>query len=268
MRSHQSARHLLPRPLNYTSVSRVIAVIPARYGASRLPAKPLADIAGKPMIEWVYARVREAGLDPKNIYIATDDERIRDAAQRFSAQCVMTSPECKSGSDRIAQAVASIHCDYVLNIQGDEPLLPPAFIKALAHGVRTNDAQICTVVAPIIDAADYADPNVVKVVLNQREEALYFSRSPLPYFRDSAGRWPGAEKTVYRHFGLYGYRKEYLLEFAKRPPSFLEESERLEQLRALEHGDVIRCLIESGTSIGVDTPEDLEKVRRIVEGQK
>ena len=216
------------------------------------------------MIEWVYTRVREAGLDPKNIYIATDDARIRGAAGKFGAQCVMTSLDCKSGSDRIAEAVASIECDFVLNIQGDEPLLPPPFIRALAQGVRTSEAQICTVVAPIIEAADYADPNVVKVVLNHREEALYFSRSPLPYFRDSAGKWPGAEKTVYRHFGLYGYRKEYLLEFAARPPSFLEESERLEQLRALEHGDTIRCLIESGTSIGVDTPEDLEKVRAIV----
>jgi 3-deoxy-manno-octulosonate cytidylyltransferase (CMP-KDO synthetase) len=248
-------------------VSRVIAVIPARYGASRLPAKPLADIAGKPMIQWVYNRVREAGLDPKNIYIATDDGRIRDAAQKFGAQVVMTSPECKSGSDRIAQAVASIECEFVLNIQGDEPLLPPAFIRALAQGTRTGEAQICTVVAPIIDAADYTDPNVVKVALNSREEALYFSRSPLPYFRDTAGRWPGAEQPVYRHFGLYGYRKEYLLEFARRPPSFLEESERLEQLRALEHGDTIRCLIESGTSIGVDTPEDLERVRAIVKSQ-
>jgi 3-deoxy-D-manno-octulosonate cytidylyltransferase len=249
-------------------VSRVIAVIPARYGASRLPAKPLADIAGKPMIEWVHTRVREAGLDPKNIYIATDDERIRAAVERFGGQCIMTSPECKSGSDRIAQAVDKIDCEFVLNIQGDEPVIPPAFIKALAAGVKTGEAQIVTVVAPILDAADYSDPNVVKVVLNRREEAIYFSRSPLPYFRDTAGRWPGSGSTVYRHFGLYGYRKEYLLEFAARPPSYLEESERLEQLRALEDGDRIRCLIESGTSIGVDTPEDLEKVRKTISEQK
>lgn len=246
-------------------MNRTITVIPARYAATRLPGKPLADIHGRTMIEWVWRRVVDAGAAKGNIFIATDDDRVRTAVDKFGGQSIMTSPDCKSGSDRIAQAVKTLDCEFVLNIQGDEPLMPPQFIRALERGVREGNADIYTVVAPLIEPSEYADPNVVKVVLNRREEALYFSRSPLPFFRDSKGEWPGPKRaTVYKHFGLYGYRKEYLLDFAGRPESFLETSERLEQLRVLEAGDKIRCLIESGNAVSVDTPEDLERVRALL----
>jgi len=255
-----------PLPIDCTPVmKRVITVIPARYGASRLPGKPLADIHGKPMIWWVHRRVLDAGVDPADVYVATDDERIRAAVAAFGGQAVMTSPSCASGSDRIAQAVRDIPCEFVLNVQGDEPLMPSRFIRALDQGVREDAAEIYTVVAPLTEPEEYPDPNVVKVALNAREEALYFSRSPLPYFRDTQGAWGGPKQaTVYKHFGLYGYRKEYLVDFAARPESFLERSERLEQLRALEAGDRIRCLIESGNAVAVDTPADLERVRAIL----
>ncbi len=246
-------------------MKRVVTVIPARHAATRLPGKPLADIHGRPMIEWVHRRVLDAGVEPRDVYVATDDERVAAAVKKFGGQPLMTSPDCASGSDRIAQAVKEIDCEFVLNLQGDEPLMPPNFIRALAQGVRAGDAEIYTVVAPLSDAAEYADPNTVKVVLNADEFALYFSRSPLPYFRDGKGSWGGPKQaTVYKHFGLYGYRKDYLLDFAKRPESFLEQSERLEQLRALEAGERIKCLIEAGNAVSVDTPEDLEKVRAIL----
>jgi 3-deoxy-manno-octulosonate cytidylyltransferase (CMP-KDO synthetase) len=243
-------------------------VIPSRYGSTRLPGKPLRLIAGRPMIEHVYRRVLEAGA--AEVLIATDDARIATAAASFGATAVMTSAAHPSGTDRLAE-VASLRRwtdeDVIVNVQGDEPLLPPANVRQVAELlVATPAAAIATLATPLDRAADFSDPNVVKVVVRADGMALYFSRAPIPWPRD-ARLADGAAMAggALRHIGLYAYRVGALRRLAAWPPTPLEESERLEQLRALENGLSIvvgRALEIPGP--GVDTPEDLARVERLL----
>jgi 3-deoxy-manno-octulosonate cytidylyltransferase (CMP-KDO synthetase) len=268
-----------PDPFDSTlSSPQVVAVIPARYDATRLPGKPLADIAGRPMIEHVYRRAAAAsGVDA--VVVATDDERIAAAVRGFGGIAAMTSASHRTGTDRIAEVAARLSCDIVLNVQGDEPLIDPEMIEhAIAPLKSDRSVNMSTVCVEMSDRADYANPNVVKVVMDRAGDALYFSRAPIPHFRDSglgirdsglgtrgSGSIPNPESRtpnpVFKHIGLYGYRRTFLLTLATLPQTPLERSESLEQLRAMEHGYRIRTVITTHDSIGVDTPEDLERVR-------
>jgi 3-deoxy-manno-octulosonate cytidylyltransferase (CMP-KDO synthetase) len=235
----------------------IVAIIPSRYDATRLPGKPLADIAGRPMIEHVYRRTASArGVDA--VVVATDDERIAAAVKGFGGIVMMTGSSHRTGTDRIAEVAANLPCEIVLNVQGDEPLIEPETIEAvIAPLVADPLLEMSTVCVALLDRSDYANPNVVKVVKDRAGRALYFSRSPIPHLR---GRDSGS--GPFKHLGLYGYRRTFLLKFATLPQTPLEQVESLEQLRALEHGYRIHTVETKYDSIGVDTPEDLERVRR------
>ena len=243
----------------------VIVIIPARYASTRLEGKPLLDIAGKPMILWVYERAGAARF-VKDVIVATDDKRIFDAVKGFKGKVVMTSVSHKSGTDRLAEAAANLKCDMVVNVQGDEPLIEPKMIEdALRPMMADANLQMATLKTKITDEEELSSPNMVKVVTDKNDFALYFSRYPIPFMR---GGSPNSELQTqhfhYKHIGLYAYRKDFLLKFAKMKPTPLEEAEKLEQLRILENGYKIKVVETKYNSIGVDTQEDLEKVRRIV----
>lgn len=240
----------------------ITGILPARWGSTRFPGKPLHLIAGKPLIQHVWERCKEAKL-LSEILIATDDQRIFQAVEAFGGKAVMTSPDHPTGTDRLAEAVRQIpHATHVLNIQGDEPLIDPALIDQLAQAMLDDPALHMVTAANPLDPADpvIADPNVVKVVLKQNGHALYFSRSPLPFFRNPV---PGLQ--VLRHKGIYGYRRDFLEAFVTWSPSPLERAESLEQLRALENGANIHVIITDDTSPGVDTPEQALAVERLLE---
>lgn len=231
--------------------TRIVGILPARWGSTRFPGKPLHRLAGKPLIQHVWERCRRCHrLD--DLLVATDDPRIRAAAEQFGARVAMTSPDHPSGTDRIAEALA---CEpaatHVVNIQGDEPLIEPALVDELAAVIAAPDGPDMVTAANPLDPADpaVADPNVVKVVTTLDGRALYFSRSPLPYFRN-----PVAGLHVLRHKGIYAYRRSFLEQFVTWPPAPLELAESLEQLRALQHGASIQVILTSDTSIGLDTP--------------
>lgn len=241
-----------------------IAVIPARYASTRFPGKPLALLAGKPMLEHVHARCVESGAFSR-IVIATDDARIEAAAKAFGAEVQMTSLDCETGTDRVAEVARALGLrdeDVLVNVQGDEPLIEPDALKALASAFTSPDVQMATLVRPLLES-ERAQPNVVKAVLAQAQpgnpgrRALYFSRADLPFQRDTSG--PAPER--FGHLGLYGYRKATLLRLASLPPSPLENTEKLEQLRALEAGISIHCYVTDFPGLGVDTPEDLERAQ-------
>jgi 3-deoxy-manno-octulosonate cytidylyltransferase (CMP-KDO synthetase) len=240
-------------------------LIPARLGAARLPGKPLLPVAGRPLIEWVWRRARASGA--RTVLIATDDERIHAAAHGFGADCVLTSSAHASGTDRIAEVARARGFapeEIVVNLQGDEPLMPPALLARVAT-LLAGDAtcDLATAAAPIASLEEFLDPSCVKVVASLRGEALYFSRAPIPFPRETAvqGR-PMQCAGAWRHIGLYAYRVHSLLRFAALAPTQLEQTEKLEQLRALEHGMRIRLLhLDETPPAGVDTPEDLERVR-------
>jgi 3-deoxy-manno-octulosonate cytidylyltransferase (CMP-KDO synthetase) len=235
------------------------AIIPARFQSTRLPGKPLQDIAGLPMIVRVYNRVRETpGLDA--VLVATDDARVHEAVIQHGGQCVMTSPEHRSGTDRLAEVACTLDSDLIVNVQGDEPLIEPAMIAA-AIGPFTGDGllQMSTLVRALDEEDEFQNPNVVKAVVARDGFALYFSRAPMPYHRATANR--GVPARAFKHIGLYVYRRQCLLELAALPQSPLEVVESLEQLRALEHGIRIKAVETRYDSIGVDTPDDLERVR-------
>ncbi len=254
---------------------RTIGLIPARYASTRLPGKALALIAGEPMVWHVYRRARAAAC-LERVIVATDDERIRAAVVERGGEAVMTRPDHVSGTDRLAEVAADLECDLVVNLQGDEPLMDPAIIEATVAPFLSEPAlRMSTAATPIQDAGEYRDAAVVKVVLDERGYALYFSRSPLPYFRvDSPGgapdntcRDPETGLSALKHLGLYVYRRETLLWLSGLPPTALERAEKLEQLRALGHGCPIRVVVVDYSPLGVDTPEDLERVRRLLEDQ-
>lgn len=239
----------------------IIGILPARWGSTRFPGKPLHPIGGKPLIQHVWERCQGAKL-LSQVIVATDDQRIADAVEAFGGKVVMTSPDHPTGTDRLAEAAKAIpEATHILNIQGDEPLIDPALIDALAQALIDDpDLHMVTAANPL-DHADPAvsDPNVVKVVLRKNGHALYFSRSPLPYFRNPVPCLP-----VLRHKGIYGYRRDFLETFVTWPPSPLEQAESLEQLRALENGANICVLITDDTSPGVDTPEQALEIERIL----
>ena len=244
------------------AVMRIIGVIPARYGSTRFPGKPLAPILGKPMIQWVYQRALLAtGLD--DLYIATDDDRIAEAARSFGGQVVMTPPDCPTGTDRVWSAVRERACDAVLNIQGDEPALDPRSVEALTTLLRDHpDLPMATLVAPFASRRNFEDPNAVKVVLGREGRCLYFSRSPIPHFRDGSIR----PDLIWRHVGLYGYRKDFLEEYTSWPAGNLEAAESLEQLRALERGVEIRAAVIPDIGCAVDVPEDIPRAEAALRG--
>jgi len=243
-------------------------IIPARFAATRLPGKPLLEIGGRPLIEWVWQRARDSGA--ASVILATDDERIRAAALNFGADVVMTSPLHASGTDRIAEVVRARRLepeDIVINLQGDEPLMPAAVIAAVAGALESAPhIDIATAAAPVQSLDEFLDPNCVKAVCNGDGRALYFSRAPVPWPRDHVtdGR-PQAFRGALRHVGIYGYRVRSLLQFAAWAPTPLELSEKLEQLRALEYGMHIQVVtLEAAPPPGIDTPQDLERVRGLL----
>ena len=246
------------------SKAHVVGIIPARWGSSRFPGKPLHKICGKPLIQHVWERCQEARALDATI-IATDDDRIASAASQFGAEVAMTAPEHPSGTDRIAEAARSCpEATHVINVQGDEPLISPDLIDQLATRLAGNSKiSMITAANPLKVLKDREDSNIVKVVLNQHGEALYFSRSPIPFQRPAQHQDHSAT-PYFRHKGIYGFTREFLLQFVRWDPSPLELAEQLEQLRALENGTRIQVVITDDESIGVDTPEQAGVVSDLI----
>lgn len=239
---------------------KILGVIPARYASTRFEGKALADILGKPMIQHVYERARKA-TNINDLTVATDDERIFKVVKDFGGNAIMTSQH-PTGTDRIAEVAQGCDADIIVNIQGDEPLIEPQMIdEAIEPFFKDDSIDLSTLVHRINSDQEYNNPNVVKVVVNKAGFAMYFSRSPIPYIKANINR---ETISLYRHVGLYVYKKEALLEFAKIQSTPLETCEGLEQLRFLENGYRMKVVETSYKSIGVDTPEDLEKVKNIL----
>lgn len=242
---------------------RVALVIPARWGSTRFPGKCLHPIAGKPLVRHVWERSRRA-LGISRVLIATDDARIAEATENFGAEVVMTSPDHPSGTDRIAEVAAGLDgITHLINVQGDEPLIDPSLIEQLAKAMLTDPSiAMITAATPFADSGEADDPNCVKVVIGLSGNALYFSRSRIPFHRDVND--PAGLVTPLLHLGIYGYSRDTLEGLVKLPPSPLEQCEKLEQLRALENGIPIRVMRTSHRGIGVDTPGDVERVERLL----
>jgi 3-deoxy-manno-octulosonate cytidylyltransferase (CMP-KDO synthetase) len=241
----------------------IVGIIPARYASTRFPGKPLALIAGKPLIQRVVEQCKKANL-LSDVIVATDDERIYNAAKQF-CRVEMTSANHPSGSDRIAEAARKVACDAVVNIQGDEPMIEPDVIDSVARALE--GCEMSTAATRIKDAAELLNPNVVKTVVNAAGRALYFSRRTIPYLRESASSSAAEQMGSYpflKHLGIYGYRRETLLRLVAFPVSPLENAEKLEQLRALENGIEIAVMQVDYDSVGVDAPEDVAKVEKLL----
>ena len=239
---------------------KILGVIPARLASSRFPAKVLAPLAAKPMIQHVYERASLARYISSTI-IATDDEQVFEVARSFGARVRMTSRDHASGTDRVAEVASAEDASIVVNIQGDEPLIDPNAIDvAILPLLHDTSLVMSTLKKRIEDPRELTDPNVVKVVTDRHQNAIYFSRSPIPYERD-----PGSRSAAFKHIGLYVYQRDFLLNYSNLPVGPLETAERLEQLRALENGHQIRVVETEYESIGVDTPADLERVSRLFE---
>lgn len=239
-------------------VDRIIGVIPARYQSTRFPGKPLAVIDGKTMIQAVTDRCRKSRMLGR-VIVATDDRRILEHVLSFGGEAVLTSADIATGTDRCWAAVRDIDCDIVVNIQGDEPLIDPSVIDECVRALLESDRAVCS--TPIVktdDESQIRSPHAVKVVVNRNMEALYFSRAAIPFIRDGNGG------GYHLHIGLYAYRTDFLSRYVELPRTPLELSESLEQLRILENGFVIACRVVDYEALGVDTPEDLEEVRRII----
>jgi len=242
-----------------------IGIIPARFQSTRFPGKPLANLGGKPIIQWVYENAKKA-LD--HVFVATDDERIYQVVENFGGKAVYTSLNHQSGTDRCAEAAQkvaeSLEFDVVINIQGDEPFIRPEQVEGLKACFDSPLAEIATLIKPITNAAEIANINRPKVVINKNQEAMYFSRSPIPFVRDSQPEEWINQNTFYSHIGMYAYRFDILLELTKLPLGILEKAESLEQLRWLENGYRIKTAQTSFENIGIDTPEDLEEARKFL----
>jgi len=261
MCSHSADERRRKSPVTDGSAIEVIAVIPARYGSTRFPGKVLADLGGKPVIRHVYDRVSRAS-SVSRVYVATDDETIAAAVSGFGGEAVMTSPDHPSGTDRVAEAASIVGVDIVVNVQGDEPLIDPELIDAVVEKIRSDNGIVCSTAAvPIASEEEYRNPNAVKMVIDSAGRALYFSRSPIPCYRD--GGFDGA----LLHVGIYCFRRSFLAEYASLGESPLERSERLEQLRILEHGLRIGVVVTGYRSAGIDTPADLERIRALMAGE-
>lgn len=232
---------------------KILICIPARYDSTRFPGKVLARDSGKYLIQHTYERACQAAL-AQRVIIAADDERVVRAAESFGAACVLTRADHQSGTDRIAEAVADLDADIVVNVQGDEPEIDPDHIDTLAKLLIENpDVPMATLATPLRQVEQVADPNVVKAIVDTRARAIYFSRSPIPYDRDKGGIGPAGHYL--RHIGIYAYRKDFLLTLTTLPQSPLEKLEKLEQLRVLENGYPILVAIVTDTSEGIDTPQ-------------
>jgi len=238
---------------------RIVAIIPARYWSTRFRGKPLALIGGKPMIQWVYEKASACRIIQRTI-VATDEPDIARAVERFGGEAAITAATHQTGTDRVAEVARQLDADVIVNLQGDEPLVPPEAVEA-AIGCLLQDERVglSTLKTRLRDASEISDPNIVKVVTDQSGMALYFSRSPIPWA--PAGSACG---LYYRHIGLYVYRRAALLHLAGLPPSFLEQTERLEQLRVLENGYPIRVAETDYYPIGVDVPGDIDKIERFL----
>ena len=239
---------------------KVLCVIPARYASTRLPGKPLALIAGKPMIQHVYERACHAVM-PQEVVVATDSKIVADAVKEFGGKVMMTSPDHPSGTDRLAEVALSYpDIDVIVNVQGDEPMIPPEVIDRLAQAFADDKDLKMATLKTLMGEEDYNNPNAVKVVTDQNGYALYFSRSLLPYPRNRK-----ADFKVYKHVGIYAYRRDFLLQYAALAPTPMEQIESLEQLRVLENGFKIKVLTSDFQGIGIDTKEDLDAVNKIFE---
>jgi 3-deoxy-manno-octulosonate cytidylyltransferase (CMP-KDO synthetase) len=263
---------------------KVIAIIPARYKSTRLPGKPLLDLAGKPIIQHVYEQTAKAQLVGE-ILVATDDERIAQAVEAFGGRAVMTSDAHETGTDRIAEVARTLDTEVIVNVQGDEPFIDPLTIdSAVEPLLEDTSLSMSTTCEMLAQAEDLFNPNIVKVVVDANNNALYFSRAPVPFLRtadqdmqrsiinpeaiiDHLKREPQLLASYRKHTGLYVYRKNFLLDFTTWPRSPLEQIESLEQLRALEHGYKIRVVMVKKRSIGIDTPADLERARRELQAE-
>lgn len=238
-------------------------IIPARFGSTRFPAKILAADTGRPLVEHVVERVRACSR-VRQILVATDDTRIIEALRPFGTDCVMTSPTHPSGTDRIAEVARGLADDIVVNVQGDEPEIEPEIVDGLIARLQESPDDMATAATPFPAGADVADPNLVKVVVGLDGRAIYFSRCPIPFHREQSS---GAGATYYLHLGIYAYRRRFLLDFASWPPTPLESAEKLEQLRALEHGRSIFVLKTARATHGIDTPQQyaefVERHRRV-----
>ncbi len=244
----------------------VLGIIPARYTSTRLPGKPLVDLAGKPMIQHTYERALRATLVDRLI-VATDDERVAAAVKQFGGEVVLTPRNIKTGTDRIALVARSLDYDIVVNIQCDEPLIHPDVIDEAIHPLLDDDAlPVATLVRKIDRLSEFIDTGTPKVVLDRDGFALYFTRAIIPFMRDEENveQWL-TKHQYYKHIGLYAYRKDFLLKFTEMAESNLERVERLEQLRVLENGYKIKCVITEYDSVSVDTREDVEKVRNMLQ---
>jgi len=242
---------------------KIIGIIPARYASTRFPGKPLHPIAGKPLLQHVVERCREA-QSLAEVMVATDDERIATVAREF-CPVEMTRADHPSGTDRISEVAARLDCDAVVNVQGDEPLIAPEVIDAVAGAL--SEAEMTTAATPVNNISDYSDPNVVKVVVSAAGRALYFSRRTIPFVRDLAEESPEQQLAAFpflKHLGIYAYRCEALQRLVEFPPSPLEQVERLEQLRALENGIEIAVRQVEYEAIGVDVPEDVQRVEALL----
>jgi 3-deoxy-manno-octulosonate cytidylyltransferase (CMP-KDO synthetase) len=253
--------------------TKISAVIPARYGSTRFEGKPLADILGKPMIQYVYEGVCQSRLIGE-VIVATDDQRIMEVVQRFGGKGLMTSPEHFTGTERVAEVAKRIKAEIIVNVQGDEPLIRGAIIdKAIRPLLVDETLSMSTLVTRIEDVKDWLNPHIVKVVIDQRGFALYFSRSPIPFPRDlQIGRLESnpfgtkrpLPKRIFKHIGVYVYRRKFLLHFARMKPTPLEKLEKLEQLRALENGHRIKVTAVDYEPICVDVPEDLQRIEKFL----
>ena len=252
--------------------NRIVAVVPARYGSTRFPGKSLVSIKGKPMIQWVYERTQRSLLISR-VIVATDDERIMKAVTSFGGEVFMTSSSHQSGTDRIAEVTRKLNCDIVVNVQGDEPLIQPEMIdQAVEPLIEDTSIPMSTLCNKIERREEAFDTNVVKVVFDNNNFALYFSRAPIPWDRE---HWSGKEQfsemaltgTMYKLIGLYAYRREFLLAYADLPQTMHEAMEKLEQLRVLDHGHKIKVVVTPYESFGVDIPDDLGKILKYLEEQ-
>jgi 3-deoxy-manno-octulosonate cytidylyltransferase (CMP-KDO synthetase) len=244
------------------SLRKVVVVIPARYGATRLPGKPLVSLAGKPMIQRVYERAKLAKT-PDRVIVATDDERILHAVEAFGGEARMTRSDHRTGTERVAEIAAHVDGEVFVNVQGDEPLLDPAALDTAVNALLEEPrADVATVATPIKTPADIMDPNVVKTVLDFDGNALYFSRAPIPWVRDTASK---IQVRHLKHLGLYVFQRDVLLEYPTLPQGELERIEQLEQLRWMENGVKIRVAEVEHDAISVDVPEDVARVEKLLQ---
>jgi len=242
---------------------KAVCVIPARYASSRFPGKPLALIAGKPMIQWVYERAVQA-KNLNHVLVATDTESIQKVVQSFGGQVVLTSPDLPSGTDRVAAAAKDIDADVIINLQGDEPFISPQLLDEMIEPFRDPSINMLTPIKKIDNDEDLENPNLVRVVKDKFNRALYFTRSVIPYIRDLEREAWRDKHVFFKHIGIYAYRKKFLLHLTGLPPSSLEEAERLEQLRVLENGYDLHTIETDYTSVSVDTENDLEKINELI----